>query len=273
MYLITGANGFLGRQIYRAIAEQGVYSRLVLREGANLSPAAKTDIIYTNDLFSEAQQWWAQALTGIDCVLHVAWYTQPGDCLVSQRNLDCLAGTLDLAQACARVGVRRFVGVGTCFEYDLDQGMLTVDTPLRPCSLYAATKASAYLTLKAYFATKNIEFSWCRPFYLYGEGEDSRRLIPYLHKQLAAGEIAELTDGNQIRDYMDVTDAGRMIAQVAMGKQCGPVNICSGVPTTVRQMAETIADQYDRRDLLKFGVRPYNLTDPPCVVGKCNVYF
>ena len=31
--------------------------------------------------------------------------------------------------------------------------------------------------------------------------------------------------------------------------------------------AEQLADEYGRRDLLKFGVRPDNLIDPACVVG------
>ena len=38
-------------------------------------------------------------------------------------------------------------------------------------------------------------------------------------------------------------------------------------PITVRQLAEQIADEYGRRDLLRFGAREDNQVDPPCVVG------
>jgi dTDP-6-deoxy-L-talose 4-dehydrogenase (NAD+) len=82
-----------------------------------------------------------------------------------------------------------------------------------------------------------------------------------------AGEPAELTSGSQIRDYLDVNEAGRMIVETALSAVQGPVNICSGMPITVRQLAEQIADEYGRRDLLRFGARPDNLVDPPCVVG------
>jgi nucleoside-diphosphate-sugar epimerase len=54
---------------------------------------------------------------------------------------------------------------------------------------------------------------------------------------------------------------------VARGGEQGAVNVCSGVPVTVRELAERIADEYGRRDLLRFGARPDNLTDPPVVVG------
>jgi nucleoside-diphosphate-sugar epimerase len=58
-----------------------------------------------------------------------------------------------------------------------------------------------------------------------------------------------------------------MIAETALGAVQGPVNICSGIPITIKQLAENIADEYEKRDLLKFGARPENLIDPPCVVG------
>jgi len=92
-----------------------------------------------------------------------------------------------------------------------------------------------------------------------------------LRSKLEKGEPAELTSGNQIRDFLDVADAGRTIADVALSTQTGPVNICSGTPIMVRQLAEQIADEYGRRDLLIFGARPDNLVDPPCVVGVPNI--
>jgi dTDP-6-deoxy-L-talose 4-dehydrogenase (NAD+) len=77
----------------------------------------------------------------------------------------------------------------------------------------------------------------------------------------------ELSSGTQIRDYLDVYEAAQMVADVALGQQEGPVNICSGRPVTVREVAERIADEFGRRDLLRFGVRPDNPVDPPYVVG------
>ncbi len=200
-------------------------------------------------------------------MIHVAWYAEPGEYLQSPKNLDCLAGTLRLAQGAAEAKVRRFVGIGTCFEYDLSAGHLSIQTALRPSTPYAEAKAAAFAELSRLLPQQGVEFAWCRLFYLYGEGENERRLVPYLRGKLMAGEPAELTSGEQIRDYLDVRDAGRMIVEAALGAVQGPVNICSGVPTTIRQLAERIADEYGRRDLLRFGARPDNLVDPPCVVG------
>ena len=43
--------------------------------------------------------------------------------------------------------------------------------------------------------------------------------------------------------------------------------ICCGLPISVKELVEDIADQYNRRDLLRFGVRSENLVDPSEVVG------
>jgi dTDP-6-deoxy-L-talose 4-dehydrogenase (NAD+) len=94
--------------------------------------------------------------------------------------------------------------------------------------------------------------------------------VPYLRAKLAAGEPAELTSGNQIRDFIDVSEAGRLIVDTVLGTQQGAINICSGIPITVKQLAEKIADEYGHRDLLRFGVRLDNLIDPACVVGIRN---
>lgn len=268
--LVTGGTGFVGRQVLRALDEMGAQVRVVVRGGKQdqlekLESIAS--VVTTSDLFAETAEWWARVCDGIDTVIHVAWYAEPGRYLQSIKNIDCLAGTVQLAKGAAQAGVRRVVGIGTCFEYDLNGGLLSVDTPLRPLTPYAGAKAATFMALSQWLPQQNVEFAWCRLFYLYGEGEDERRLVPYLRTKLAAGETAELTSGKQVRDFLDVGKAGRMIVETALGRAQGPVNVCSGTPITVRQLAENIADEYGRRDLLIFGARPDNLIDPPCVMG------
>lgn len=271
--LITGVTGFVGRQVLRHLATQDVRLTVIVRDSKQTSltdhPAVET-VISTPDLFAETAEWWANALQGIDTLIHIAWYAEPGQYLQSSKNLDCLQGTLNMAKGAAQAGVRRFVGIGTCFEYDLSYGMLSIETPLKPLTPYAGAKAATYMALLQWLPAQAVEFVWCRLFYLYGQGEDTRRLVPYLRSKLAAGEPAELTSGNQIRDFIDVSEAGRLIAAAALGTALGPMNVCSGTPITVKQLAENIADEYGRRDLLKFGVRRDNLIDPLCVVGVRN---
>lgn len=267
---VTGATGFVGQHVVRELLDRGLRVRLLVRDTRRLGTWADSEdvqIIHTPDLFNESLDSLRELLVGTRTLIHMAWYAEPGKYLISPLNLDCLMGTLNLARAFAASGGARFVGIGTCAEYDLTAGLLRADSPLAPETLYAACKASAFQVLRRFLQPEGVSFAWCRLFYLYGEGEDDRRLAPYVRTQLEAGHEVHLTRGEQVRDFIDVREAGRMIVEIALGQGEGAVNVCSGVPVTVREFAERIADEYGRRDLLRFGSRPENLFDPPRIVG------
>ncbi|GAB0149500.1 NAD(P)-dependent oxidoreductase [Marichromatium sp. PS1] len=268
--IVTGASGFVGRRIVQALLDRGIGVRLLVRDPARaavLFPARGVELVEIEDLFTASVETLQTVLAGGEMLVHAAWYAEPGRYLDSTRNLVCLTGSLHLAEAFVAAGGRRFVGVGSCAEYDPTPGSLDIHTPLRPQTLYGACKASTYQVLEQLLRVAGVEFAWCRPFYLYGEGEDPRRLVAHLHTRLAAGEPVDLGSGEQVRDYLDVERAGEMIAEVALGGRCGAFNICSGRGQSVRQIAERVADGYGRRDLLRFGSRPDNPQDPPCIIG------
>ncbi|BAX92333.1 NAD-dependent epimerase/dehydratase family protein [Mycobacterium shigaense] len=267
---LTGATGFVGRHIVRSLLRRGHSVRVLVRDPSHLRgipECGALEVVHTPDLFAEKAGRLEEMLQGSETLVHAAWYAEPGQYLTSPLNLRCLSGTLNLAEAFAAVGGARFVGLGTCAEYDFSAGLITTETPLAPDTLYATCKASAFQVLRSFLGAGDVSFAWCRIFYLYGEGEDERRLVPYIRRQLGAGEEVLLTRGDQVRDFLDVADAAQMIADVALGDQQGAVNICSGEGVTVRQLAERIADDYGRHDLLRFGARPDNVFDPPRVVG------
>jgi nucleoside-diphosphate-sugar epimerase len=119
--LLTGATGFVGRQILSALLKADVDLRLVIRNGSEsrLPQTGVSEIMRTADLFKESAEWWAAACQGVDVVVHAAWYAEPGVYMQSLKNFECLAGTLQLAIGCAQAGVRRVVGIGSCAEYDI----------------------------------------------------------------------------------------------------------------------------------------------------------
>ena len=268
--MVTGATGFVGMQVMRQLSLANVNLIPVVRSGKEslidqLPNIAR--VICSDDLFSESSLWWEKECQDVDIVVHVAWYVEPGKYLNSEKNIDCLYGSLNLVKGATKAGIKKFVGIGTCFEYDLSHKLLSIETPLKPSSLYATTKMVLYKFLFDWFKLHSIEFSWCRLFYLYGEGEDHRRLVPYIRERIENGEVVKLGNEKSLRDFLDVKEAGKKIANVVIGKNTGPINICSGFPISIGEIAEKIADEYGRRDLLKFGQLPDRDTDPICVVG------
>jgi nucleoside-diphosphate-sugar epimerase len=267
---LTGATGFVGTQILCTLLERGCPVRVLVRDPSRLhiEAGAAVEVVRTPDLFTEETGRLEELVQGAETLVHAAWFAELGEHYTSPLNLACLTGTINLASAFAAVGGKRFVGIGTYAEYDPSAGLVTTDTPLAPNNLYSACKASVFQVLRHFLAAEGVSFAWCRIFSLYGEGADERGLVAYIRKQLAAGQEVLLTRGDQVRDFLDVKEAAGMIADVALGQERGAVNICSGEGLSVRQVAERIADEYGRRDLLRFGARPENISfDPPRVVG------
>jgi len=271
--LITGGSGFVGRQVINSLENENVDITIVIRgEKNNIFDKNKNikKIIITNNLFVESEKWFKDVLNNIDIIIHLAWYVEPKDYLQSIKNIECMQGTINIAKVAISAGVRRFIGIGTCFEYEFNNEIITTETNLKPTTPYAAAKAATFLALSQLLPSQSIEFAWCRLFYLYGEGEKPERLVPYIKNKMSKGEVVELTSGNQIRDYLDVKEAGSLITKVALGSLQGPINICSGVPVSIRSFAEKIAEEFNQIKLLKFGARPENKTDPIYVVGDAE---
>jgi len=271
--LVTGASGFVGTQIVNQLARNGHDLRLVSRPpaaGRLASRFANAKILECEDLFAQSADDWAESCKGVDAIIHAAWYVNPADYLDSEKNAACVSGTFRMAQGAARAGVRHFVGIGTCMEYALPSERLDINAPTGPSTVYGGCKLATFDILDNFLKSMQVDFSWCRLFYLFGEGENEKRLYPYLKRCLEAGETARLGSGTQLRDYMDVADAGARIADVIDTGQVGAINICSGLPVSIRQFAESIADTYGRRDLLEFGTHQPHPRDPSAVVGVPN---
>lgn len=252
-FLVTGGCGFVGRHIVDTLISRGYEVRTVIRIGSSvpLPKKERIDYIESKDIFNEDEDWWRQALLDIDYFIHVAWYVNPKDYLNSDKNIDSLIGTLKIARAAVETRVKKFVGIGTCFEYKESFENLDISSPLFPATLYAATKVSAYYVLMHFFQATNTKFLWCRLFYLYGSGEKKQRLVPHIIDSIAQNRVVELTSGEEIKDYMDVHLAAKQIVDAAVGEYTGAINICSGVGVSVYDFAVSIASKWNKASLIR----------------------
>ncbi|MCS6771930.1 MAG: NAD(P)-dependent oxidoreductase [Kiritimatiellae bacterium] len=268
--LVTGASGFVGAHLARALLARGHAVRAVYL------PADPTDRLNALapdverlplDLAVASESMLEDAIRGMDACVHAAWYAVPGRYLTAPENLVCLSFSIRLLQAAARLRIQRFVGIGSCAEYDTSVGDLDEQTPLRPTTLYAAAKASVFLLGEQMAAQTGMSFAWCRLFYLYGPFEPANRLVSDLFANLLAGKPCPVTSGRQVRDFLHISDAAAAVAAVVESDLRGPVNIGSGEAAEVRQVVEMAAELTGRSDLIRWGARPENLLDPPRIVA------
>jgi nucleoside-diphosphate-sugar epimerase len=266
---ITGASGFVGARVVRALADTPHDVYAIVRPTSDLgrlSEHPRRQLVEAD--FCTVPGRLRIAELRPDVCIHCAWTTTPGEYLADESNLDLLAATLELARALADSSRPRFVGVGTCFEYDLNPGYLAESTPLAPTHLYSAAKAATYLTLRQFAIARGISFAWARLFYLYGPTEHPRRLVASVARALLRGEPALATKGEQVRDFLHVDDAGGAIAAVATSDVDGAVNIGSGEPVTVAQIVVRLGELSGRPDLVRLGELAYTPRDPMFVCAN-----
>lgn len=180
--------------------------------------------------------------------IHAAWYTNHADYLTSEINREWVSASLRLAEAFAAAGGKRFVGLGTCLEYDVENadGACVEDrTPLRPRSLYARCKLDLFEALER----RGANFAWARIFFVYGPGDRAGRLILQILEKFACGEAAGPTYGGLRRDYVHVDDLAAQIVRIALSDVTGAINTGTGLAPTLSEIFAAGARAFGRPDL------------------------
>ena len=264
--LITGGTGFVGKQIVKKFYPKNKLTLILRKKPKKIDKKIK--YIITKNIFNKKKNWFLKKLKNIDMVVHCAWYVNHKDYLTSAKNLDCLTGTIELAKACVELDISKFVGIGTCFEYDVSKKYLSIATPLKPELIYSITKASTFLILSKLFEKQKTQFKWCRLFYLFGEGEKPTRLYPLVINRLKNNQKIDIGPGNQIRDYLNVKKAAQQIMNFSLTSKEGAVNICSTHPVSLKNFVLSIANKKNKKHLVSFGnkklIRKF---DPKIIVG------
>ena len=261
--LVTGGTGFVGRWAVVSLRQAGHEVFVVSRKSESQAPTVQGNLLET-----ECAEAVAAAIKP-EIILHMGWCVEHGTFWHSQENLDWVAATLRLAQAAARHNVRRFIGVGTCFEYDwlALSDCNELSTPLKPTSLYAVSKDAARRILTEFTQLKKIEFAWARLFYLFGPFEGPDRLVASLARKFADGEIAEMSSGSVTRDFLDVRDAGAALAALTTSALTGPINIGSGESHSIADIARLLASAAAGDAKLHIGALPDRPNEPPRIVA------
>jgi len=271
--LITGATGFIGAHLTRLLVRDGISVYALIRESSStwrIEDVLQSVHVIHGDLLDfngvEGQLKGARPET----CFHLAWHAVPGEYLAGEQNLSMLSASIRLASSLAKLQCRKFVATGSCLEYDTDLGYLSETSPTKPRSLYAASKLSLFQVLTQFAAGVGMDFLWPRLFYQYGPYEDQRRLVAYIVSSLLRNQVANITKGEQMRDFLHVEDVASAIWASAQSDLTGPVNIGSGKPIAVAEIAAKIGEMLGRSELIGLGVSPIDPKEPMFVCANNN---
>jgi nucleoside-diphosphate-sugar epimerase len=172
--LVTGASGFTGGHLARALASAGCRVRVLVRDRNRLNlPGVPLDVV-AGDLRDPAAV--ARAVSGVEVVYHVAAiYRQASLPADVYRAVNAVAVGEVIEQA-ARAGARRVVHCSTVGVHgDIEHPPADEDAPLRPGDVYQRTKVEGEELARAAASRFGIEVTIVRPSGIYGPGD--RRLL------------------------------------------------------------------------------------------------
>ena len=272
--ILTGASGFIGRPCIEHLLEAGYTVHALYHEENRSSPLPSREGLHWHriDLLGDASHV-ASVIRPLQAshMLHLAWYAEPGKFWDSRLNWEWLRASVQLLKIFTESGGMRFVGAGTCAEYDWNgPGILSESSPLNAATLYGQCKSTLFQTAQQNATMSGVEFAWGRIFWLYGPGEDKSRLVPYVINALLTDEEAHCSKGTQVRDFLYVNDVARAFVCLLNSKVQGAVNIGSGEGMTVKALVEAIAKMIDKEHLLMVGALLNEKAEAPIVVADTS---
>ena len=246
--LVTGAAGFIGANLVRALLTGGAHVTGLVRPGGAMWRLAEVedelDLLDADALVPGALDE-AVARARPELAVHLAFTgghpTSPSERL-EQLEVSVL-GTARLVEALATAGCSRLVHVGSSLEYGPKSERMREDDLLAPVVPRGAAKAAATLVCLAWSRAVGIPAVVLRSFAVYGPWEDESRLVPTALRASLAGKDLPLTEAGIARDFVyvgDVVDAilrGLTAPATAAGQV---VNIGSGVQTTIEELVATV---------------------------------
>jgi dTDP-L-rhamnose 4-epimerase len=286
--LLTGAAGFIGSRVATALDEAGhdvvaVDAMLPAAHGDNVEPPEGVQRVDVRDAAAVAS-----LLDGVDVVCHQAAvvgagvdaadapsYGSHNDYATSVLLAEMFAAgcqRLVLASSMVVYGQGRF----SCAEHgfvdplprtraDLDAGifehrcpiggeelqwqLVDEDAPLRPRSLYAASKLAQEHYALAWAESTGGSVVALRYHNVYGP--NMPRDTPYsgvaaiFRSQLEAGDVPRVfEDGGQMRDFVHVDDiaAANVLSVESELGGFNPANVCSGKPISILEVATELCE-------------------------------
>lgn len=236
--LVTGASGFIGRHVLRELGKSDANVTAVTRNAARLRDFANVCELRELDLRSLVAAD-IEDIASHDVLIHLAW-----DGLPNYRSLHHFERELPSQYAflssVVRAGLKSLLVTGTCFEYGKQSGPLSETLPCSPDNPYGFSKDCLRKQIEFLKEIQGFNVAWARLFYMYGDGQAETSLLSQLRVAVERGDTQfNMSGGEQLRDFLPVTEVARIIVALALQRQdIGVVNVCSGRPQSVRSLVE-----------------------------------
>jgi nucleoside-diphosphate-sugar epimerase len=241
--LVTGATGFIGTHLVRALAKQGRDIRCLVRRNSNTKKIEVFDVelFYGNLLDISSLE---TAVRGIDIVYHLA-----GEIFTTQKDRFFqvnLGGFNNLLTACLKNSIGKIIYFSSNASVGPNSDRKTPineNTQCRPIFPYGKSKLEGEKILKKFSEDHGLTNIIIRPPVVYGPGvSKASRVFAFLNL-INKGHFRIIGDGKNLISlcYIDNLIHGVMLAETEKKAEGQTYFIADERPYSIKEIAETIA--------------------------------
>lgn len=241
MILVTGASGFIGSHLYRAMAKRYGADNVV---ALTTQPQKGRYLLHNNYAFSP--DFFLNNGVSPDVIVHVGAYIPK----TSSENNDWQNCTKNITSTQTLLSanfprLKKFIFISTVDVYQNTGEIISERSVVSPVSMYGHSKLYCEKMVEAWAATNAVPMANLRLGHVYGPGEDKyHKLIPVAMRAIIDGSRPRLFGtGEELRSFVyieDVTDA--ILNVLEDNTVTGTVNVVGDTPVTVKALMEKIVE-------------------------------
>ena len=260
--LVTGACGYIGRHVVRALVNKGVS---VVAVDIMKSNEIQDCDFYVGDIFHDTG--FVSVLPTCDACIHLAW--QDGFNHNAASHLANMNSHFNFLMKLVEKGYRKLAVMGSMHEVGYWEGAISATTPCNPLSYYGIAKNALRQSLIVALRGKDIKFQWLRGYYIYGDDKSNHSVFTKLLEAASSGKKEfPFTSGRNKYDFIDVKQLAEMIAETVLQDEVvGIINCCTGTPKSLGEVVEEFIKNNHLDIKLNYGAYPDRPYDSPGVWG------
>jgi nucleoside-diphosphate-sugar epimerase len=275
--IVTGANGFIGSNVVKKLADNAVFVTAVSRKNNNIM---KSDNVRFISLDMDDINKLPELDVKGDIFYHFAWRGVSGnesaDLDIQLQNIRWNVNALKVSK---KIGCNRFVGTGSIMEREVLVSALGQGNCPDMREIYKAAKFAAHSVTKSIAADIGIEHIWGSITNAYGPGELSPRFINSTILKILNNEPLKFTAATQNYDFIYIDDAAEAFFRIGeAGRPFHEYLIGSSKAKALQEFITEMIDILSPGQKLFFGSAPFsginlNLEDFDCTVTEKDTGF
>lgn len=264
--LVTGANGYLGQGIVKAILDSG--------NEVIAACHSRTDVIDSRagikqcDLYTIENPY--EYFDQPDILLHLAW--RDGFVHYSNAHIEDLPKHYFFIKKMAEAGCKHIAAMGSMHEIGFFEGSINENTPCHPTTPYGIGK-NALRDLTAMVCKQNsCVFQWLRGYYIVGNSKYGSSIFSKITAAVEEGKTEfPFTLGQNQYDFIDYPEfCAQVAATVGQRQELGIINICSGRPEKLANRVEKFIKENNYNIKLQYGMFPDRPYDSKAIWGDSS---